>query len=156
MTITEFPPNDFIDQHIVQGATMLIWNLKEEGRLDEEYFHLLYSIDWVAAQEELEGTEANIELRDGTYHLCINNVSYYDAPTKFDLIRAYYNDDLSDFEQECLEWWCVSDWLSEKLKAKGETVDYFYGFQIWGRTCSGQPIKCDEVIIEIYKELISK
>ena len=156
MTTITFPPNDFIQQHILCGATMLIYNLHQEGKLDEEYWDLLYSIDWDTALDELESDGGSIKFRDGKYHYCKNEVSYYDAPTKFDLIRAYYNHDMSEFEKEVLEWWICSDWLYNKLKAKGETIDTFYGLQIWGRTCSGQAIKCDWVIQTIYKDFISK
>lgn len=152
---TTFPPDDFIQQHILCGATMLIYNLHQEGKLDEEYWHLLYSTGWDTAFEELESDGGSIVFQDEKYHYCRNDVSYYDAPTKFDLIRAYYNHDLSDFETEVLEWWVVSDCLYDQLKAKGETLGQFYGLQIWGRTCSGQAIKCDWVIQQIYEELIS-
>ena len=102
---------------------MLIYTHGEQRKLDEEYQHLLYSIDWDAALAELESDGGSIEYRDGNYHYCRDGISYYDAPTKHDIIRAYFNHDMSDFEVEVLEWWVVSDWLYEKLKTKGETVD---------------------------------
>ena len=154
MTITQFPPNDFMAQNIIQGATMLIWNLSEEGRLSEEYQHLLYSIDWVTAEEVLEGAGGSVVFQDDKYHFCKEGVFYYDAPTKHDLITAYYNHDLSDFEVKAAEWWIVSEWLASRLKEKGETVDSFYGLTIWARCDSGSAIKTDLVIQEIYLEYI--
>lgn len=60
--------------------------------------------------------------------------------------------DIEDFQepQEIYEWWIVSDWLIEKLKAKGEPV--LVDECIWGRTATGQAILMDGVIREIVKE----
>jgi hypothetical protein len=53
-------------------------------------------------------------------------------------------------EREVLEHWIVSDWLAERLAQRGETVDQdFAGLTIWGRTTTGQPIECDDVIIDV-------
>ena len=57
---------------------------------------------------------------------------------------------------EALEHWIISDWLADKLEAKGEMIlKDFYGLTIWGRTCSGQAILLDGVIQEIAKEAYS-
>lgn len=54
---------------------------------------------------------------------------------------------------DVLEHWIVSDWLADKLIAKGETVNKdFMGLVIWGRTTSGQHISQDYVIQQIYQE----
>ena|SRR5690625_1819413 len=46
-------------------------------------------------------------------------------------------DDYSD-AREIFEHWAVTEWLAEKLEAKGERVDRdFEGLCIWGRTTSG-------------------
>jgi hypothetical protein len=62
---------------------------------------------------------------------------------------------IEPYETEVLEHWLVSDWLADKLIAKGETVvkDYM-GLTIWGRTTSGQAISLDYVIQQIYQELV--
>lgn len=58
-----------------------------------------------------------------------------------------------DAEREIFEHWLVSDWLAEKLAAKGEYVETnFYGMSIWGRTTTGQAVKMDRVIQEIAAE----
>lgn len=57
--------------------------------------------------------------------------------------------------QEVYEWWVTSDWLVEKLKAKGQPIlENAYGTW-WGRCCSGQSIVLDYVIQDIYEETIS-
>lgn len=53
-------------------------------------------------------------------------------------------------DQEVLSHWIVSHWLAEKLEKAGETVDRdFAGLSTWGRKTAGQPIECDDVIVEI-------
>lgn len=55
---------------------------------------------------------------------------------------------------ECLEHWLVTDWLAEKLEAKGEAVTRdSLGLTVWGRCTSGQAIYADHVIQEIARDL---
>ena len=55
--------------------------------------------------------------------------------------------------QEALEFWVVTPWLAEKLKAQGELVAEFCDLVIWGRQTSGQVIYADTVIEDITREL---
>lgn len=56
---------------------------------------------------------------------------------------------------EIFQHWIVSDWLADKLIAKGETVDKdFMGLTVWGRRTCGQAISNDYVIEQIYKGLV--
>lgn len=55
--------------------------------------------------------------------------------------------------QEVYEHYVVSDWLGRKLKARGEVVQDFAGFTLWGRCTTGQAILLDGVIEEITAEL---
>jgi hypothetical protein len=55
-------------------------------------------------------------------------------------------------EPEIYEFWSVSDWLYEKLKARGEIVFDCLDFHVWGRQTTGQAIKLDAVIQEIAEE----
>jgi DNA repair exonuclease SbcCD ATPase subunit len=58
-----------------------------------------------------------------------------------------------DTAQEALEWWLISDWLKNKLLAKGEIIlDNEYGTW-WGRGTSGQSIELDSVIHSIAKDI---
>ena len=50
---------------------------------------------------------------------------------------------------EIYEWWLVSSWLAEKLSQFGQPIfETPYGTW-WGRTCTGQAIKLDHVMMEI-------
>ena len=56
-------------------------------------------------------------------------------------------------QQEIFEWYLVTNWLGEKLAAKGEVIindGYHY---IWGRGTTGQAILLDGVISEICEEM---
>lgn len=56
--------------------------------------------------------------------------------------------------QEIYEWWFVSQWLYDRLRAENEPViDSAYGY-LWGRTCTGQAIFLDPVIEKIYDDVM--
>ena len=55
--------------------------------------------------------------------------------------------------QEVYEWWFITEWLYEQLKAHGEPViNCRYGY-LWGRGATGQAILLDGVIGEIAEDL---
>ncbi len=55
-----------------------------------------------------------------------------------DALRDLVRDNGGDEPAEVYEWWRVSSWLCDQLKAIGEvTIDNGYGHW-WGRTCTGQ------------------
>lgn len=58
------------------------------------------------------------------------------------------------YYHEVYEHWIVSDWLADKLEARGEKVDRdFAGMTVWARTTTGQAIACDSVIESICRDL---
>ncbi len=65
------------------------------------------------------------------------------------LIEEYNN--LEDEPQEIYEWWLVSSYLCEKLKAKGQPV--IEEQNIWGRCTTGQAILLDYVIGKIAQDM---
>lgn len=51
---------------------------------------------------------------------------------------------------EIYEYWLVSEWLSDQLNEFQEPIaKNFYGFNVWGRTCTGQSITLDRVFSSI-------
>ena len=83
----------------------------------------------------------------------------WDHPDKDDAVYASAQDvceanEIEPYQWEIYEHWLISDWLAEKLEAKGERIDRdFAGMTIWGRTTTGQAISMDSVICEIAREL---
>ena len=57
--------------------------------------------------------------------------------------------------QEVYEFWLVTPWFAEKLKAQGELVAEFFNLDIWGRQTTGQAIYMDAVIDDITRELFA-
>lgn len=58
------------------------------------------------------------------------------------------------YDREVYEHWVVSNWLADKLAARGEKVDKdFAGLAVWARTTTGQSIACDSVIADIWRDL---
>ena len=61
----------------------------------------------------------------------------------------------ADFDKypEIFEYWSVSDWFAEKLKAKGQIIIEDYGHSIWGRQTTGQAILLDYVVCNICNDM---
>lgn len=55
------------------------------------------NINYVAAELDILDSGMKIRFLDGKWHMTGDDVSYYDAPTKKDLIEAYFNHDMSDY-----------------------------------------------------------
>ena len=58
-----------------------------------------------------------------------------------------------DEPSEIYEHWIVSDYFARKLKAHGEVTGELFGITLWGRGCTGQAIKMDNVIQAIAAEM---
>lgn len=115
--------------------------------LCEQAAELCYPVDdyeeaaVAAGWEQQEGGSWERGVQDGEY-----------APEFTTAQEACEHDDIEPYARE---HWAVSQWLAEKLQAKGERVDTdFAGMCVWGRTTTGQGIAQDGVIEEIYQELI--
>ncbi len=148
-----------MQREVIYCVSTLIYDLTHEGKLDDNLdIDLWIAEDWDAAEEDIKDTGASIIFENEQYHLVFNDVIHYSNSCKRELIREYFNGDVSAYEVEPLEHWLVSNWLADRLEEHGETiVRDFYGLEaIWCRCCSGQAIYCDYVIQEIYRELISK
>ncbi len=96
-------------------------------------------------QGQFEETEADI---DGEGH--------FDPDTIIFLCPECRNETKEESEtepQEIFEWWIVTSWLYDKLKAKDEPVLEWGNNYYWGRTCTGQAILLDGVISDICEEM---
>lgn len=81
------------------------------------------------------------------------NVQYGTISHASDWADLAYVDNIEPEFPEIYEHWAVTSYLSRRLKAKGEAVAQVLGFHVWGRCCTGQAIKLDNVIGEIAAEL---
>ena len=72
-----------------------------------------------------------------------------------DLSELIGQEDEEGNMQEVYEYWLVTPWFAEKLKAQGELVAEFFNLDIWGRQTTGQAIYADAVIDDITRELFA-
>lgn len=70
--------------------------------------------------------------------------------------EVYGDDEYNELDitpPEIFEWWAVSGWFGEQLKARGEVVIDCWGKSYWGRGTTGQCISLDFVIASIADEM---
>lgn len=164
----------FTDQNIIYCASMLVSGLSgatQEGHIealaDDACIGMSSRDDWEEpALNHIAGAERE-ELLDAVTELDLGGFGELntDDELREGLQEAVSTEDGKDCEYcqfvgvepcqvEALEHWIVSNWLADKLEAQGEMIDRdFLGLTIWGRTCSGQAIMLDYVIVKIYKDL---
>jgi len=70
-----------------------------------------------------------------------------------DLSDLFGEEDAEGNMTEVFEYWIVTPWLAEKLKAHGELVTEFFNLDIWGRQTAGQLISEDDIIEDITRKL---
>jgi hypothetical protein len=58
-------------------------------------------------------------------------------------------DDIENYDEDIYEWYFVSEWFSAQLAKFGEPVIRTNEYDIWGRTCTGQAVYMDGVILRI-------
>ena len=163
MTINTISIQDFVSREILYCVSSLVYTLNQEGKLDEEYWNLLESIDWDEAEAQIQQNNCVVQEEVDLWGVYDSDTDYYvvdpNHDTKHQAIQEYFNDvgwDLHKYIREVYEHWLVSSYLGDKLKEKGETVEDFYGLTVWGRTTTGMAIAYDCVIKEIHEELINK
>ncbi len=172
MTTTNTPNNisiqDLVQREVIYCVSSLVYTLTQENKLEAEQAIELWtgSINYDDAEYAINQDGSYLSQKDGLWGLYDNDeqdspIVDYEYETKEELIDYYFDDmgwSLNDYRSEVFEHWIVTSWLADKLEALGETVVRdFYGLEaIWCRCCSGQAIKCDYVIQEIYSDLISK
>ncbi len=81
------------------------------------------------------------------------NTLLRDPTYAHDMEDLYPVDDEGN-EIEVFQYFIVSPWMYEKLRAKGEIVAQFQDLEIWGRQTCGQPIQQDCVIQSIADDIL--
>jgi len=150
----------FVERTVIYGVSGLV---HEIGKLKpDEWFHLFVQEDWETPAREaipdlppekllkfLEKNSLWISTDEATPSLCLTLLEIDGSWQEFCAAN-----DLEPHRTEIYEHWIVSDWLADKLEARGEVIESdFYGLTIWGRACTGQAILLDDVICSIYDEL---
>lgn len=155
----------FVEREVMACVTSLVeYVLRQDDRdapfsMDDVENYYTYPEYYGTYADFDGGTE---EQRDAEVERLRELQEEYDSdkPNKkkekiYDAIR----DEIAELEnldsepQEVLEWWLVTKWLYQKLKAQGEVVIDGGWLYYWGRCCSGQAILLDGVISHICADM---
>jgi len=164
-TVNQKIKGDFIDQHVNMCVSYLMEELfKASPYVDRNTADLpnYEDVENLYFYPEYNGTHAQFE--GGSYEelqteierlkdLMLECTEDEDETTSQieDEIQAL--EDLESEPQEVYEWWAVSEYLFEKLKAQGAPVLEYANMYIWGRCTAGQAILLDYAITKICAEM---
>ncbi len=135
------PCNDISEEDYQEAAEAEGW-IKFEDATEEQ------------RKEALEEYLPDNNTTDQTYIQIDDDGSYLDSDYRIDSYEELcrdHNIEVEGQEVEVFEFWIISDWLAYRLPS--ETI---LGFNIWGRTCTGQAICLDSDIQEIAIECYSR
>lgn len=130
MTITA---KQLVEREVIYCVSTLVHELMKDEKYQEDLFPVASQDDWLSAA------------RDAGYNGYQNQ----------ECAREYCDENNIDPQiTEAYEHWIITDWMADKLEARGEMVlRDFMGLTIWGRACTGQMICMDSVIEEICADL---
>ena len=161
MTTNQIGIQEFVQRETIYCVSSLVHTLTQENKLDGELAFSLWQgkVDYEAAEYEINQAGGSLLEEDDYWGVYGDNVCYWlidpNHNSKDEAITDYFDGDLDSYRSEVFEHWLVSSWLGQKLIEQEETVVEFYGLTVWGRTTTGQAIYCDDVIQEIYNDLIN-
>lgn len=135
-----YEPVQLSDGYYFEPATENEVNEKID-ELEAEYKALE---DQISDYEELDQEDREDLNRHNKEEINIDELE--DKKSKIQDDLDILNNLEKDKPQEVFEWWLVTDWFYEKLKAQGEVVIDDGWLHYWGRCCSGQAILLDHVI----------
>ncbi len=141
---------DFVGREVKCCVSYLVADV---AKTKEDFLHLFSAFDPDRARELIaEAIEEEPCNQNEIEHDNLDVNDDADLPA----ILALCSIDRQEAECEVFEHWIVTDWLADKLEAKGETVERdFYGLAVWGRATTGQAISIDDVICNIFDEIHS-
>lgn len=157
-----------LNNEIYYCVSTLVAKLLGEGIVDsyDELCEISFREDWeTACQEFIENMNiselvSELEDRDITpdpnkdYQTILPNILINEVNENEGYEEFCAENNIDPHIIEALEHWIVSDWLADKLEARGEMIAKdILGLTIWGRTTSGQAIEMDHVMQQIIKEL---
>lgn len=153
---------DFIGKHVLCNVNSLVEYCLKHGSEDPDAPVNFDEIENLYTLPEYYGTYASFpggteQDRDNEIERLqdlIDNDPEIEGDTE-ELIKSEILalEELETEAQEIFEWWAVSSYLYEQLKAKGQPVVDAGSCYIWGRCTTGQAILLDHVISEICAEM---
>jgi hypothetical protein len=124
---------------------------EKNGLLVEREVLLLFSYPMQTLLEKEILSYEDIENQTLTDEEIISNFDIYskgenNAEQEIQNIRNRGED-----QKEIYEYWCVTEWLFNKLKELKQPVIEWENLNIWGRCCTGQAIALDNIMTEVRK-----
>lgn len=139
-----------VDREVYYPVDALINELSSNEQYQDDLLPIMAQDDYAIALEESDIEQFEDEYGATCWKDEKGDTCAGDAQTACE----FFN--IEPHTNEAYEHWIVSNWLADRLEAKGEMViKDFLGLTIWGRACSGQAIYLDGVIQEIHQELIT-
>ena len=159
--------SDFVGREVIYCVSSLVYELAQQADNMDDLLPVCAKDDW---EEPAYYHARQMMTRAELAEHCESalGMAVYDDETHEELAQAVSTgqDEAREFcdhfgldpdSVEAYEHWIVSNWLADKLKARGEMIlRDFMGLTIWGRTCTGQAISLDSVICDIYDDLHRK
>jgi len=169
---------EFVRQNVHYCVSSLVEYLVKDD--SSEYYDDILGViscdDWVSPAEE-EGWEvletasgylfwnaeskltydvANGEAVESALNEWDEECYQEDEPTTEDWRSLCENQNIEVHIREAYEHWIVDQRFAEKLEAKGEMISYdIHGLVVWGRTDTNQEILVDDVVRQIYNEMMT-
>lgn len=155
-----------VQQEVLANASMLIHQLAQPdagealGVPIDDLLPCLDGPDYNEAPEGYRVVSATAyvngeEQRGYSYRDNDNELPGEWYTTEREAIEAAWEDSGEEAPRvEALEHWIVSDWLANKLEAAGALIARdILGFNIWGRTETGQSLTMDADLTAVAKDL---
>jgi Protein of unknown function (DUF3768) len=154
---------EFVRREVIYSVSALVYQIAKDN--PDDWHHLFVQDDWETPAYEallqlprqqlaefLEQHGAAVDADDTASTLA---TAYLQQLRDDDTLRGFCADnDIEPQQTEIYEHWIVSEWLAGQLEQRGEVIERnFYGLTVWGRACTGQAIKLDGVICDIYDDL---
>lgn len=145
----------WVSKELIYNVSQMVIELSAiaDGSLEDYLVDMAHGLPDYEAVATYEGWEL---LPNGDFINPSNDDCSYTRSWKDLCYEKDLDIDLDDYCPEAMEYWLVSDRLGEQLARAGERVtDELLGIgPIWSRTCTGQAVSMDEVIIGIYNKVM--
>lgn len=139
--------SDLVDREVIANVSMMVREVAPHGEEFPEWEDELHSahdggVSWARFECDECGHQYEIDGPDQS-----QSDRYYCPKCDND------NEPIEEDRHEVYEHYIVTEWFGSRLEGKGEKVFSLFDLTIWGRCCTGQAIKLDDVISLIYNDI---
>lgn len=146
----------FVDREVYYCVSVLIHELSQQQRYMDKLLSVMLKPDDETAVNDYDGVHVQYSNHLGGW-IWVDKDTHHVSKvfnTREDAYKACAEEFGMDGDPvEAYEHWIISDWLGDKLEAKGEMTTEFMGMTLWGRGTTGQAIQLDGVIREVCSDM---